>query len=121
MADVRPFRGLLYNTKLVQDLASVVSPPFDTIPTHLQDELYQRSPYNVVRLEAGEQADSDTAQDNRYTRAAATFRSGNSQTCWLETQRLPSTCCATTSPMRVTHAVAWVSSPAYVWKSTTSE
>ena len=74
MADVRPFRGLLYNTKLVQDLASVVSPPFDTIPTYLQDELYRRSLYNVVRLEAGEQADSDTEQDNRYTRAAATFR-----------------------------------------------
>ena len=74
MADVRPFRGMLYNTKLVQDLASVVSPPFDTIPTHLQDELYQRSPYNVVRLEAGEQSASDTEQDNRYTRAAATFR-----------------------------------------------
>ena len=74
MADVRPFRGLLYNTELIDDPAQVVSPPFDTIPPHLQQELHQRSPYNVVRLEAGEQRDSDTEEGNRYTRAAAAFR-----------------------------------------------
>ena len=74
MADVRPFRGLLYNTNLVQDLAAVVAPPFDTISAQLQEALHQRSPYNVVRLEAGEQSDSDTNEDNRYTRAASTFR-----------------------------------------------
>ena len=74
MADVRPFRGLLYNTNLVQDLAAVVAPPFDTISAQLQEALHQRSPYNVVRLEAGEQSDSDTNKDNRYTRAASTFR-----------------------------------------------
>ena len=73
MADLRPFRGLLYNTNVVGDIASVVSPPFDTIPAHLQNDLYRRSPYNVVRLEAGEQSDSDTTEDNRYTRAAAAF------------------------------------------------
>ncbi len=74
MADLRPFRGLLYNTEQVPDLAQVVSPPFDTIPPLLQQELHQRSPYNVVRLEAGELSSSDTTKDNRYTRAAATFR-----------------------------------------------
>ena len=74
MADVRPFRGLLYNTDSVQNLAAVVSPPFDTIPSHLQEELHRRSPYNVVRLEAGEQSDADTEQDSRYTRAASAFR-----------------------------------------------
>ena len=73
MADLRPFRGLLYNANLVGDIASVVSPPFDTIPPQLRNDLYRRSPYNVVRLEAGEQSDSDTTEDNRYTRAATAF------------------------------------------------
>ena len=56
MADVRPFRGLLYNPRVVPDLSEVVSPPFDTISPILQRELCQRSPHNIVRLEAGEQA-----------------------------------------------------------------
>ena len=73
MADLRPFRGLLYNTNLVGNIASVVSPPFDTIPPQLQDDLYRRSPYNMVRLEAGEESGADTPDDNRYTRAASTF------------------------------------------------
>ena len=82
MADVRPFHGLLYNTDLVGDIASVVSPPFDTIPAHLQEELYRRSPYNVVRLEAGQELGADTSDNNRYTRAAAAFRE------WLSTDVL---------------------------------
>ena len=73
MADVRPFRGLRYNTEIVGELANIVSPPFDTIPPELQRSLHLRSPYNVVRLEAGERLPSDTDQDNRYTRSAALF------------------------------------------------
>ena len=73
MADVRPFRGLRYNTEIVGELANIVSPPFDTIPPELHQSLHRRSPYNVVRLEAGERLPSDTDQDNRYTRSAALF------------------------------------------------
>jgi uncharacterized protein (DUF1015 family) len=69
MAEVHPFKGLRYNTRLVSDLTDILSPPFDTIPTDLQQALYRRNRYNMVRLEAGEQFDSDTAEDNRYTRA----------------------------------------------------
>ena len=71
MADVRPFRGLRYNTGTVGDLSPIVCPPFDTIPPQLQQSLYLRSPYNVIRLEAGEVQPSDSPNDNRYTRSAA--------------------------------------------------
>ena len=71
MADVRPFRALRYDPQVVGGLDNIVSPPFDTIPTDLQRSLYGRSPYNVVRLEAGERLPADTGEDNRYTRAAA--------------------------------------------------
>ena len=73
MADVHPFKGLRYNTDIVGELSNIVSPPFDTIPPELQGSLHRRSPYNVVRLEAGERLPSDTDQDNRYTRSAALF------------------------------------------------
>ena len=71
MADVHPFRALRYDSNVVGELDNIVSPPFDTIPAELQRSLYQRSTYNVVRLEAGERRPTDTPEDNRYTRAAA--------------------------------------------------
>ena len=74
MAEVRPFRALRYNPEILRDSAEVLCPPFDTITPELQASLYERSPYNVVRLEAGEQHETDTPQNNRYTRAAVLLR-----------------------------------------------
>ena len=71
MAEVHPFRGVRYNPSIVEDLGTVVCPPFDTIPPELQQSLYQRSPHNIVRLEAGEQLPDDSANNNRYSRADA--------------------------------------------------
>lgn len=50
MADIAPFRGLLYNTKKVGDASKVVAPPYDVISREEQEKLYKRSPYNVIRL-----------------------------------------------------------------------
>lgn len=74
MADVRPFRGLRYDTRRAGELADLIAPPFDVISPEQQAALHRRSPHNVVRLELGEQRDTDTPQDNRYTRAAACLR-----------------------------------------------
>lgn len=82
MADVRPFRGLQYNLKVVGDLSKVLAPPFDTISPRMQKELYRRSPYNVARLELGETSPADTPENNRYTRASALFNQ------WLRDQVL---------------------------------
>ncbi|MCH7553863.1 MAG: DUF1015 domain-containing protein [Chloroflexi bacterium] len=73
MADVRPFRGLRYNLEAVGDAGSVLSQPFDVISPSEQRELYQRTPYNVVRLELPE-----GAGDDRYAAAAETL------SAWLE-------------------------------------
>ena len=82
MAEVLPFRGLRYNTGIAGELPNIICPPFDTISPELQRSLYHRSPYNVVRIEAGESMASDTPQDNRYTRSATQF------TEWMEKQVL---------------------------------
>jgi hypothetical protein len=73
MADVRPLRGIRYNREIVDDLARVITPPFDVISLEAQERYYARDPYNVIRLELGRESASDTTLDNRYTRSAAAF------------------------------------------------
>ena len=73
MAEIHPFQGLHYNQSLVNDPSAVICPPFDIITPQLQQELYSRSDYNFVRLEAGRELPQDTARDNKYTRSAATL------------------------------------------------
>jgi len=74
VADVRPFRGIRYNVELIRDPSSVISPPYDVVSSEEQGLYYQQSPYNVIRLELGEDRPSDTLESNRYTRAAETLR-----------------------------------------------
>jgi len=54
---VEPFRALMYKHEAAGDPASVVAPPYDLIGAERQQQLYERSPYNVVRLELGREAD----------------------------------------------------------------
>ena len=78
MADIGPFCGVHYNPSLVKDLAKVLCPPYDIITPQMQQELYQRSDRNFVRVEYGRDLPQDKDADNRYTRAAATIEK------WLE-------------------------------------
>ncbi len=73
MAEVRPFRAVRYNPDKVGPLVDVVTPPYDIIDEALQNELYERSPHNFVRLDFGKTSEADTDSDNRYTRAAETY------------------------------------------------
>lgn len=73
MADVRPLRGIRYTKEAINDLAQVITPPFDVISPEEQARYYARNPYNVIRLEFGREEPSDTTLNNRYTRAAATL------------------------------------------------
>jgi len=56
LPQLKPFRALLYNQQTVA-LSAVVAPPYDVISPELQDELYANSPYNIVRLDLGREAD----------------------------------------------------------------
>jgi len=73
MAKIVPFRALRYNPERVKDLDRVMAPPYDVISPPQQDELYARSPHNVVRLILGKTGPEDAESNNRYTRAAADF------------------------------------------------
>jgi uncharacterized protein (DUF1015 family) len=74
MAEVRAFRGFRYDLGHVGTLSDVVAPPYDVISPALQQQLAQRSPYNVIRLELPTEVPDDTDTHNKYTRAANTLR-----------------------------------------------
>lgn len=73
MSEVRPLCGIRYNGDKVPDLAAVICPPYDVISPAGQRALYERSPYNFVRIEYGEEFSCDTEADNKYVRAATHF------------------------------------------------
>jgi uncharacterized protein (DUF1015 family) len=74
MADVRPFRAYRYDLGRVGALSDVVAPPYDVIDPALQQALYDRSPYNVVRLILNKEEPGDDETENRYARAARFLR-----------------------------------------------
>ena len=74
MAEIRPFQGIYYHKPAVKDLASVICPPYDIISPQLQQELYQRSEFNFVRIEYERELPQDSETHNKYTRAAATLQ-----------------------------------------------
>ncbi|MGM0665257.1 MAG: DUF1015 domain-containing protein [Thermodesulfobacteriota bacterium] len=74
MAEIAPFRGWMYNPDKFDEPSTLVAPPYDVISSEEQDALYNASPYNVVRLILGKKKTGDSDWDNRYTRAADTFK-----------------------------------------------
>ncbi len=69
MVMVRPFQGLRYNPRKIHSFGSVLAPPYDVIKPHERDELYEESPYNVVRVILAKEPGRE-----RYETAARTFR-----------------------------------------------
>lgn len=74
MADVSAFRALRYDLGRVGSLSDVVCPPYDVIDPALQQALYDRSPFNLIRLELTKDEPGDNERVNRYSRAAGQLR-----------------------------------------------
>ena len=63
--EIKPINAIVYNQDKV-DINDVIAPPYDVIGEDYQDELYERSPYNIVRLIL-------TKGENRYSDASKFF------------------------------------------------
>jgi uncharacterized protein (DUF1015 family) len=74
MADIRAFRAFRYDLGRVGSLGDVIAPPYDVIDPALQQALYERSPYNVIRLILNKEEPTDKDTENRYTRTAGFLR-----------------------------------------------
>jgi uncharacterized protein (DUF1015 family) len=68
MADVIPFRGILYNVSRVS-MEDVLAPPYDIITPEYREALYMQSPYNIVRIDFGKEEPADNERENKYARA----------------------------------------------------
>ena len=73
LAEISPFTGLRYNQEVIGDTASVICPPYDVISPEEQKAYYEKSEYNVIRLEHGMELPKDTKTDNKHSRANTTF------------------------------------------------
>jgi uncharacterized protein (DUF1015 family) len=70
VAEIRPFRALRYNPVVAGDPANLVAPPFDVVAGQARLDFYARSPYNISRVDYGEdRPDVDKAVDH-YALAA---------------------------------------------------
>ena len=78
MVEIAPFNGIYYNREKIGNLDDVMSPPYDIISEEMQHKLYEKHPYNIVRLILGKEYPDDTSENNRYTRAAKFLKE------WLE-------------------------------------
>ena len=68
MPEIRPFKGLRYNPETAGDMGGIICPPYDIIPPSMQQELYDSSGYNAVRLELPKEDDPYGAAAERLAR-----------------------------------------------------
>ena len=67
--EIRPFKAFRFDESVVSNVGDCIAPPYDVIDGQMQDALYQKSPYNVVRIIKGKDNPGDSESDNKYTRA----------------------------------------------------
>ncbi len=82
MANIIPFKAMRFNTEKTGDLKLVTTPPYDIISPQEQDGYYKTHENSVIRLEFGKEYADDSADNNRYTRAAADLKA------WIDEQVL---------------------------------
>ena len=68
MAEIQPFRGVLYNAQQV-NADDVLTQPYDKITPEMRERYLKLSPYNLVRIELGKEEATDSESNNKYTRA----------------------------------------------------
>ncbi len=78
MPEIRPFRGLMFNKEKINNIADVLTPPYDIIGPKKQEEYYRKSPYNIISIDLGKVFPDDNEDNNRYSRAAKNFKN------WIE-------------------------------------
>ncbi len=71
---ISPFKGLIYNSRKVDDISRCVCPPYDIIPD--PRVYYERSAFNAVRLELPLATPSGTEYDEAARTMAAWLRDG---------------------------------------------
>ena len=77
--DIKPLNAIVYNQEKV-NIKDVIAPPYDVITSDYQDELYKKSPYNIVRLIL-------TKGENRYEDAKNFFEKWQEENILIHTKK----------------------------------
>lgn len=70
MANIKPFKGYRYNPAKISDMGNVVAPLRYNIGDDEKSKLYELDEYNIVKIFDGKSFETDTDEENKYTRAA---------------------------------------------------
>jgi len=68
--EVKPFKAFRFDENKAGNIGNCIAPPYDVISLDQQEQLYNKSQYNIVRIIKGKQSLSDNDSNNKYTRAA---------------------------------------------------
>ena len=78
MAEIAPFRAVIYNHEKVKDLSKVVCPPYDIISPIQKEHFHQKDPHNFIHILLGK----DIPGEDKYLRSARHFKE------WMEDSTL---------------------------------
>jgi uncharacterized protein (DUF1015 family) len=80
MADVVPFKGVVFNVPRISKVSGedLLAPPYDIITPEYREKLYEKSAYNIIRIDFGKEFPGDNHAENKYVRAKKTMDA------WLE-------------------------------------
>ncbi|MEI8033537.1 MAG: DUF1015 domain-containing protein [Chlorobiaceae bacterium] len=65
MPEIVPLKGVLYSEEMLKGADDLICPPYDVISREFQEQLYQRSPFNAIRLELPMESDPYEAAASR--------------------------------------------------------
>ncbi len=70
MAEIKPFRAIIYNKDKISGLSKVVCPPYDVISPAAQEHYYGMDPYNFIHILLRK----DAPGEDNYAAAGESFR-----------------------------------------------
>ena len=82
MAKVFPFKGWRYNEDNINLFEDVIVPPYDVITREEQEEYYNKSPYNYIRINL-----NNTIGEEKYVSAENTLNTVSYTHLTLPTNR----------------------------------
>lgn len=71
MPVIRPFRALRYHNAAAGDIRDLTAPPYDIIYDEWRDRLYERNPFNIIRLIRTKDEPLPGEEPDKYIRAAS--------------------------------------------------
>ena len=74
MTEIFPFIGTRYNSRLIEDMKTVISPSYDNLTPEEREEICRKHPNNILNLIPAGMSHDDENYDNSFLRAASSIQ-----------------------------------------------